>query len=145
MLLLFWLSHCTPGERLDSPYIFTIYYANLIRWMNGERSWSMPYAVPMIWPKPISHLREDCYFWLTKVQGLSKIKSNIVFSFLPSAIRLILHRRRLPVTKPSMNLELISLKRKQLRKLKRQHHFTRPSFHFMRGQLISSNRRNLTI
>ena len=57
--------------------------------MESEKN--MPFAVPMIWREPTNYAN-DCYFCLTKVFGYSNcIKSNIVYSDCPSAIRPVTH------------------------------------------------------
>lgn len=63
----------------------------------------MPFAVPMVWHEPTSHL-DDCYFYLTTTEDFSeKKKHNIEYSYVLSAIRPVPHGEGLLLPKPGEN------------------------------------------
>lgn len=113
----FYYFGCHVGDQDKSwaPHITcTACYTNLIKWLNGEKSRCMPFAVPMVWREPTNHA-EDCYFCLTKVQGFSnKTRANILYPSIPSAIRPVPHGPELPVPKPPSILEEFALSEEEI-------------------------------
>lgn len=107
----FYYFGCHVGDQDKSwaPHVCCITcYSVLTKWVNGDKSRRMPFAVPMVWREPTSHA-EDCYFCLTKIKGFSKkSKSTIEFPNVPSAIRPVPHGPELPIPEPPSQQELIS-------------------------------------
>ncbi|KAJ4448825.1 hypothetical protein ANN_00216 [Periplaneta americana] len=97
-------------DKSRAPHMCcTTCYSKLINWMDGEKTQSMSFAVPMIWREPTSHA-EDCYFCLTKITGFSKkTRSKIEYPNVPSAIRPVPPGPKLPVPNPPSQLEELVL------------------------------------
>lgn len=102
---------CKIGDqdKLWAPHVCCVSCCvNLVQWMRGNRS-SMPFALPMIWREPKNHY-DDCYFCLTSTEGYSKkMKNNITYPNLSSAIRPAPHGEGLPVPVPPLNLDQVDI------------------------------------
>ena len=73
-------------------------------WVKGSRR--MPFAIPMVWRKPMDHV-SDCYFFLTNITGVTgKSKHAVQYPNLPSAMRPVPHSVELPVPRPLTHMTL---------------------------------------
>ena len=73
--------------------------SSLRQWSIGERK-SLTFGVPMVWRELKGHGKE-CYFCSCVVAGFnSKIKHNLQYTKLPSAIRSVPHGPGIPIPLP---------------------------------------------
>ena len=72
--------------------------ASLRGWLRNKRN-AMPFAVPMVWREPSSHIH-DCYFCMTPpLRRVFNRRTIIAYPNIPSAIRPVPHTVGIPVPK----------------------------------------------
>lgn len=69
----------------------------LHRWYSKKAN-MMPYAIPMIWSKPVDHQADNCYACANDVNGLNRHnRGKFVYKNVTAAIFPIPHDENLPV------------------------------------------------